>query len=270
MTGGWCAWAVGRAPSPDDPVFASIHGAHWRPKSAREIRFDLEAAGLPSERDGAPIDFHATRRSFATWANAEGVPIETVGRLLGHVGKSVASVHYTATALRGLAEDVARIPFRWQDPPPLGSPPGGSREHSADLVRAHNGGQEEPSQPSEVTTEAPVAQWIEQRFPNSPVNAPSVDEIDLAHNMAGVLGAETNPLEADSARYEQRAERFGRARRRVQRQESRAARRSRRVWELLHHAKDVATGAARVPQESREGYVRGLLGEAALLLDRKR
>jgi integrase len=46
---------------------AGVAGAPWRPRSADVLRIQLRAAGCDDKYAGKPIDFHALRRSFATW-----------------------------------------------------------------------------------------------------------------------------------------------------------------------------------------------------------
>ena len=159
---GW-EFYVGRNHGPTDAVFASVNGAHWRPKSAREFREDLSAAGQAREtKDGDVIDFHATRRSFSTWLGDHGAEPETIDRMLGHRGKTTRSRHYTAAVLSRYAAALALLPFRWQDPPGHESFSTSDNPHNAHIVPAHK---EEPE-----TASALVAQWTEQRFPKPPIN----------------------------------------------------------------------------------------------------
>jgi integrase len=68
------AWVllVGRHALGTDPVFPDEHGNPYRPRSAELLRQDLETSGCPSKYAGeCAIDFHATRRSFATWLEAK-------------------------------------------------------------------------------------------------------------------------------------------------------------------------------------------------------
>jgi integrase len=105
---------VGRDPKPEDPVLPKAPAVRgpaakvkpWRPDSARRIQRDLKTA---SARAPAGIDFHATRRSFASWLEAAGVPHETIERLVGHEPRSVLARHYAATDLGALREAVGRL-----------------------------------------------------------------------------------------------------------------------------------------------------------------
>lgn len=53
-------------PRPTDPVFPDRKGKTWRPRSSDRIRAHLEKAGQHTEVAGKPLDFHSTRRFFAT------------------------------------------------------------------------------------------------------------------------------------------------------------------------------------------------------------
>jgi integrase len=105
------AWAerVGWTPRPTDYVFPDEQGRAARPDSAGMLRTDLRGARLPDKKHDAWIDFHATRRSFATWLEDLGVYPETVDRLLGHVAKSVRAKHYAAVQIAPLREAVERL-----------------------------------------------------------------------------------------------------------------------------------------------------------------
>ena len=108
-TTGWVL-LVGRKPQSTDPVFADEHGNPHRPRSAELLREDLEAAGCPTKYAGEyPIDFHATRRSFASWLEANEVPGDIVDRLLGQAGKSVRQRHYSATDLEVMRKAIETI-----------------------------------------------------------------------------------------------------------------------------------------------------------------
>ncbi|MCK6535401.1 MAG: site-specific integrase [Polyangiaceae bacterium] len=106
---GWVL-LVGRRPQPTDPVFPDEHGHPHRPRSAELLREDLEAAGCPTKYAAEyPIDFHATRRSFASWLEANEVPGDVVDRMLGQAGKSVRKRHYSATDLEVMRKAIETI-----------------------------------------------------------------------------------------------------------------------------------------------------------------
>jgi integrase len=111
--GGWVQ-LVGRHPKPADPVFPVLDALGkpqpHRPKSSTLIRTDLEAAGLPTLYAGKHnIDFHATRRSFATWLNAADVPESRIKRLMGHAAEGVTEKHYNSVELSKLQEAIQTI-----------------------------------------------------------------------------------------------------------------------------------------------------------------
>ena len=85
-------------------------GRNWH--AADAFRADLETAKCMTKHEGQPVTFHATRRSFATWAEEAGIFPETIDRLLGHAGKSTRTKHYSAAMLGALREAIERIPLR--------------------------------------------------------------------------------------------------------------------------------------------------------------
>jgi len=87
------------------PVFPGRDGQACRPDSARLLRADLAAAGLPT----TGMTFHALRRSFATWLVASSVDCETIERLMGHEPRSVLGRHYAATSAEVLRAAVATL-----------------------------------------------------------------------------------------------------------------------------------------------------------------
>ncbi len=101
--------SVGRASKPSDPVFPDEKCKHYRPKSGELLRRDLRRAGCSDTYGTHNIDFHATRRSFATWLDANGVPEKTVKRLMGHAGAGVTQRNYTARVLEPLQAAVETI-----------------------------------------------------------------------------------------------------------------------------------------------------------------
>jgi integrase len=111
---GWRDY-VGRDPTPEDPVFPSPAGAYATSRAPDLFRADLETAALPKVFDGKhPFTFHATRRTFMSLLEAEGVPRELIGALAGHAGKGVADRHYIAKNLGRFNEAVSKLPL----PPP--------------------------------------------------------------------------------------------------------------------------------------------------------
>ncbi len=100
---------VGREPKPDDFVFPGPTGGPARPKSAAQMREDLERIGLPGTIRGQSVTFKATRASFATWLDEAGVPEQVRKRLMGHAVRDVTEKHYTVRELEQLARAVATI-----------------------------------------------------------------------------------------------------------------------------------------------------------------
>jgi integrase len=111
-TNGWVL-LVGRQPRRSDPVFPNERGDHHRPRSAELLRHDLELAGCPTLFAGEhPLDFHATRRSFATWLEANGVSGDVIDRMMGHAAKNVRKRHYSATDIELMRRAVETIQLR--------------------------------------------------------------------------------------------------------------------------------------------------------------
>jgi integrase len=115
---GWVV-LVGRQPRPIDPVFPNERGDYHRPRSAELLRQDLELAGCPTLFAGEhPLDFHATRRSFATWLEANGVSGDLIDRMMGHAAKNVRKRHYSATDLELMRRAVETIQLRIEQEAP--------------------------------------------------------------------------------------------------------------------------------------------------------
>lgn len=112
---GYELWA-GRKPEVGMPLFPGLDGDYSRTDAAVHIRQDLRAAGLPDKVDGRNVDFHATRRSCATWLEELGANDVHRKRLMGHAIKDVTDKNYTRKTrelmvqLRGTVE---LIPLRW-------------------------------------------------------------------------------------------------------------------------------------------------------------
>lgn len=100
---------VGCRPRPDDFVFPGPSGEPARPRSATQMREDLKRIGIPGTIRGQPVDFKATRASFATWLDEAGVPEQVRKRLMGHVVRDVTEKHYTVREMEQLARAVAMI-----------------------------------------------------------------------------------------------------------------------------------------------------------------
>ena len=187
------------------PLFPSPRtGTHWRPRSAEDLRVDLEAIDRPfATAKGTAVDFHATRRSLTTWLADLGIEESLRERILGHAPKTTIGQHYTGELLRRMAEALALVPLRWGqgqvDPPePSGRvPPASSDPHCAGPVRPHN--------EASGSASGPVAQWIEQRFPNSLPSGPEETEVTRQTTVSVTRGAQRNEHAAALARGERNA-----------------------------------------------------------------
>ena len=100
--------------SPEQYIFPGTGGVAARPRSAEHLRADLKALGLPTELEGRPVEFKATRSSFASWLEEADVSEAIRKRLMGHTPKDVTEKHYTRRDLSRLAEAVATIALRWE------------------------------------------------------------------------------------------------------------------------------------------------------------
>jgi integrase len=78
------------------------------------VRADLLAARLPETHDGRPVDFKATRSTFATMLDDAGVDERIRKRLMGHRSGDVTETHYTPRSLAQLAAAVATIGLEWR------------------------------------------------------------------------------------------------------------------------------------------------------------
>jgi integrase len=105
---GWVEW-VGRHPKAHDFLFPSEAGQPYRPRSARLLRLDLKAAGCEDTYAGRAIDFHALRRSFATWLARARVESAIRKALMGHIEGDVTESSYIERDLAMLQEAVLRI-----------------------------------------------------------------------------------------------------------------------------------------------------------------
>jgi integrase len=112
---GYEIWA-GKKPEPGKPLFPGLDGDYSRTDAAVHIRQDLRAAGLPDKIDDRNVDFHATRRSCATWLEELGANDLHRKRLMGHAIKDVTDTNYTRKTrelMVQLRETVELIPLRW-------------------------------------------------------------------------------------------------------------------------------------------------------------
>lgn len=125
---------------PEDYLFPGPGGVAARPRSAEHLRADLKALGLPTSLDGHPVEFKATRSSFASWLEEAGVSEAIRKRLMGHVAKDVTEKHYTRRDLGRLAEAVATIALTWE----------GAEEHGSERAAEESVGHHAERRPQAV------------------------------------------------------------------------------------------------------------------------
>ncbi len=88
---------------PDAPAFASTR------YTAKMIRHDLEAAGLPPvDAEGNVIDFHSLRHTTGTWLSEMGVDLKVVQRILGHRTFAMTADRYTHVDRKRVAREMER------------------------------------------------------------------------------------------------------------------------------------------------------------------
>jgi integrase len=97
---------------PDSLIFPSPKtGRAWRPRSAQWLREDLSRLGLSTVgQSGEPIEFHTLRHSFSTWLDEAGIDEPTIGRLLGHAGKTVTRRRYIGKVVKKLHTAICSLP----------------------------------------------------------------------------------------------------------------------------------------------------------------
>ncbi len=101
---------TGRHAQAHDFVLPNEKGEAWRPHSARKLREFLTVAECADTYAGKNIDFHALRRSFATWLARAGIERAVRQKLLGHgQGDDVGEMHYIDRDLEQLHEAVCKI-----------------------------------------------------------------------------------------------------------------------------------------------------------------
>ncbi len=106
---GFVEW-TGHHAKPEDFVLPSEDGSAWRPRSADALRRFLLLAECDDKCAGKPIDFHALRRSFATWLARAGVERAVRKKLMGHTeGGDVTEDFYIERDLPMLRDAVCRI-----------------------------------------------------------------------------------------------------------------------------------------------------------------
>lgn len=107
-----------RGRASDAALFPNSRGEHWECCSARRLREDLVACGIPAKTArGNALTFHALRRTFLTLLYAEGAPEEVLRQLAGHAARSVTFGSYVGARLEPLKRVIDLLPV-------LGSPRG--------------------------------------------------------------------------------------------------------------------------------------------------
>ena len=174
LTEGWPSY-VGRQPGPEDYLFPRPDGQPSRPKSARELRDDLERAGLPTELDGRPFEFKDFRATFATTLEEAGAGEKIIKRLMGHKPVGVTEMHYTKRELRTMEATVALIELEWEGGLPPFRPFG---DEAREAPRRHCGRRVGgvPTSPSAAATQSctvqPSVQVCTETADSSMISAP--------------------------------------------------------------------------------------------------
>lgn len=79
--------------------------------AAEMLRGDLAAAGIEhKDAAGRVLDFHALRKSFATWLSKAGVAPKAAQELMRHSDVRLTLETYTAYQVRDLMNDLDRLP----------------------------------------------------------------------------------------------------------------------------------------------------------------
>lgn len=190
---GWNIY-VGRAPTEADAVFPGPSGRHSRPKSAKLIREDLLAAGLPTSYKGDDVVFHSTRSSFSTWLSEAGVSGESIDRLLGHAGKTTRERHYTGELLAKLLVAVEHIGLRWDCGPSCGSSDGEVKSG--------------PRSDTEITQLGRLSSVVEQRFRKSSAEEVEADEEPPRPDLSAVFDELANRPRGEDGQYLAAAQRY--------------------------------------------------------------
>jgi AraC-like DNA-binding protein len=134
---GWVK-LFGHAPRPSDPVWPRVRsevatakrparprGSFYHPASARLLREDLKAVGVPDTFKGEhPIDAHALRRTFATPLSDAKVPDAAIAALMGHAKQGVTDANYISRNLGSFVPHVLKLDLG------LYTNPAGGREGS--------------------------------------------------------------------------------------------------------------------------------------------
>lgn len=95
---------------PEDPVLPDDSGRWHRNVPTGKVREDLSMLGFkPVDDNGHSIDFHSTRRTFATALSDAGVPDAVLKALMGHAAGNVTDKSYVARDHKRYAPWVDKI-----------------------------------------------------------------------------------------------------------------------------------------------------------------
>jgi integrase/recombinase XerC len=95
----------------DRPDGEPLWPGTWSMKfSAKMLRRDLKAAGIPYKTAHGYFDFHALRVQCATMLADGGVPLQTAQKFLRHSRPDLTSNVYTKRRIGALAEAAAKMP----------------------------------------------------------------------------------------------------------------------------------------------------------------
>jgi hypothetical protein len=92
----------------DKPARASVFPLHH--KTAKAIREDLAAAGIPYETDEGVADFHSLRAYFVSALVRAGASIKEVQTLARHAKPQTTLNHYAKVSVRDLRGAVESLP----------------------------------------------------------------------------------------------------------------------------------------------------------------
>jgi integrase len=79
-------------------------------KTARMLRYDLEAAGVPFETDDGVADFHASRGTFISNVVSSGASVKTCQTLARHADPSLTIGIYAKASLHDIHGAVEKLP----------------------------------------------------------------------------------------------------------------------------------------------------------------
>jgi site-specific recombinase XerD len=96
-------WLAGKGPG--KPVFAEMPR-----RTAKMLRFDLKAAGVPYKTSEGVVDFHGTRVTYITNLVASGASVKTCQTLARHSTPSLTIGVYAKTTLHDIKGAVEALP----------------------------------------------------------------------------------------------------------------------------------------------------------------